>query len=285
MHNQDFNEFSDLLDSAYDLIGVGANKTISSGAKAMFFKAMGGYTIEQFRFALTAHCMDKQRGRFTPKPADIIEQLDGLGGGDHRPGADEAWAIALTSRDEAETVIWTEEMAEAFALCSPVLQMGDEVGARMAFKDAYSRLVSSARHAGKPAKWSASLGWDSAKREAVIQKAQTAGLLPAPVVHALLPNHSAAEFDDCPEGLKRVKEELAKLQDGWAKAAEQRAAAQAAERYATEQKKADIAAQVEQYENVVQLKVQACEERMQVMTRRMEVLANQLSALTGRICV
>ena len=39
-----------------------------------------------------------------------IEEQDG------RPGADEAWAIALGALDEADTVVWTDEMAEAFAI-------------------------------------------------------------------------------------------------------------------------------------------------------------------------
>jgi hypothetical protein len=213
MDNRDYDEFSALLDAAYDLIGVGQNKTISSGAKAMFFKAMAGYSIEQFRKALNAHCMDKQRGRFTPKPADIIEQIEGMSGGDGRPSDEEAWAIALTSQSEAETVVWTAETAEAFGICQPVLATGDKVGARMAFKDAYNRLVAAARQANKPAAWNVSLGWDMAKREAVVAKAVTSGLLPAPAAAALLPNYSqsSAHQGECPEGLKRLKEELAKL--------------------------------------------------------------------------
>jgi hypothetical protein len=213
MDNRNFEEFSALLDAAYDLIGVGQNKTISSGAKAMFFKAMAKYSIEQFRMALNAHCMDKQRGRFTPKPADIIEQIDGMTGGDGRPTDDEAWAIALTSQNEEDTVVWTSETAEAFAICQPVLDTGDKVGARMAFKDAYNRLVVASRIAGLPAQWSVSLGWDMAKREAVVAKAVTSGLLSAPMATALLPNYSqsSGQQDECPEGLQRLKEEMARM--------------------------------------------------------------------------
>lgn len=213
MREHDYDEFSALLDAAYDLIGVGQNKTISSGAKAMFFKAMGQYSIEQFRMGLNGHCMDKQRGRFTPKPADIIEQIDGATGGDGRPSDDEAWAIALTSQDEADTVIWTAEIAEAYGICQPVMSTGDKVGARMAFKDAYNRIVAGHRQAGQPVKWVASLGWDLERRALVVEKAVTAGLLPAPMATALLPNYSAdgQTVTECPEGLKRVKEEMAKL--------------------------------------------------------------------------
>jgi hypothetical protein len=212
MDNRDYDEFSALLDSAYDLIGVGQNKTISSGAKAMFFKAMASYSIEQFRMALNGHCMDKQRGRFTPKPADIIEQIEGMTGGDGRPSDDEAWAIALTSQDEADTVVWTNETAEAFGICQPVMATGDKVGARMAFKDAYNRLVTAARQSGQKVQWTASLGWDMERRTKVIEKAVTAGLLPAPTATALLPNYSAGEpATECPQGLLRLKAEMARM--------------------------------------------------------------------------
>lgn len=250
MRNEDFDEFAQLLDDAYDLIGVGANKVISGGAKSMFFAAMAPYPLEVVRAALSAHCLHRERGRFTPKPADLIEQIEGMTGGDGRPGADEAWAIAITSRDEAETVVWTAEAAEAFSICYPVLQLGDEVGARVAFKDAYNRLVNAARAARKPAKWNVSLGWDAKRREEAIKRAHVAGLLSAPAVKAMLPNYSSTddeEQEECPRGLKTVQEAVAKLQDGWAKAAERREAERVAEREAEAQRKQEIAAQVAEY--------------------------------------
>lgn len=187
MVERDFDEFCELLDAAYDLIGSGANKVISAGAKGLFFGAMAAHSLPAVRAALSAHCLDRVRGRFVPKPADLIEQIELAGEKDGRPGAEEAWAIALTSQDESDTVVWTSEIAEAFALCRPVLSMGDEVGARMAFKEAYMRIIASARASRRPAKWSASLGWDIAKRTAVLSRAAVAGLLPAPQVAALLP--------------------------------------------------------------------------------------------------
>ncbi len=259
MDKNDFNEFANLIDGAYDLIGVGANKSISGPAKTLFFNAMAGYSIEQFRRALSAHCLDKVRGRFTPKPADIIEQLEGMTAKDGRPSADEAWAIALTSQDEADTVVWTAETAEAFGICRPVLQGGDEVGARMAFKDAYNRLVAAARAAGRPAAWNASLGWDVRKQEAAIGRAHVAGLLAAPVVAALLPNYADKPIDGPePPGLTLLKKEMAKMEFTYEAKAERRAAAVAAEREAEAQRKRDIAAQVVAYEQKISpIKVRA----------------------------
>ena len=211
MHSRDFEEFSRLLDDAYDLIGSGQNKIISGGAKALFFNAMAPFSLDVFRAALSAHCLDKVRGRFTPKPADIIEQIEGRAANDGRLSADEAWAVALTSRDEADTVVWTQEMAEAFALCLPVFP--DEVGARMAFKDAYNRLVTQARTASRPVEWGVSLGWDTRKRERSLTKALDAGLLQAPMVAGLLspPDGIAAADQAAHAQIEKIKKMMADM--------------------------------------------------------------------------
>lgn len=187
MRTDDFDEFAQLLDDAYDLIGSGANKVISGGAKSLFFAAMGPYSLAQFRAALSAHCLDKARGRFTPKPADIIEQIEASALNDGRPGAEEAWAIALTSLDEADTVIWSTECAEAFRIAKPVLDASGAISARKGFIEAYERLVGAARAARRPVEWVTSIGWDMGKRELALTRAVGAGVLPPPVVAALLP--------------------------------------------------------------------------------------------------
>jgi hypothetical protein len=257
MFDRDFDEFAALVDAA---ISLSPNwKPIPAAGKALFFRAMEAYSLEQVRAALTAHIRDPKAGMFQPTPAHLIGHINGLTGGDGRPGVEEAWAIALTSQDEADTVVWTAEAAEAFSICQPVLKGGDEVGARMAFKDAYNRLVAAARLAGKPAAWNVSMGWDMQRREMAIGRAHVAGLLSAPAVQALLPNYSTAPVGGPePEGLTRLKGELAKLQSGWAANAERRAAEVAAEREAEAQRKREIAAQVEAYQaNVIPFKAHA----------------------------
>lgn len=186
-----------------------------------------------------------QQGEYAPVPAGIAKRCQTMDG---RPTADEAWAVALTGRDEADTVVWTAETAEAFGLCASVLNLGDEVGARRAFIDAYNRLVGAARLAGKPAQWQVSLGWDMAKRIEPIRKATAAGLLSAPAVAGLLPPPAPEDgFDEAPRGLKVLKEEVAKLQAGWADRLARRSQELAAEREAERQKKAEIAEQVTEY--------------------------------------
>lgn len=127
-------------------------------------------------------CRKELKSRLTL--AAVLERIEEQDG---RPGADEAWAIALGALDEAETVVWTDEMAEAFAVARPVLEARDKVGARVAFRDAYERLVREGREAGKGCKWVASVGHDAARREAALIQAVQRGRVAAESVSHLLP--------------------------------------------------------------------------------------------------
>ena len=176
MRKDDLPEFAQMLDDCYSLLGKGAQP--SATAKALFFRALGAHSIEAVRAGFDAHVKDPQRGRFAPTPADVIAQIEGLVADDGRPGAEEAWAMCCNAADESETVVWSGEMSQAYALAMPLMQECDNVGARMAFKEAYSRLVDSARRERKPVAWSVSLGHDQSKRHAVLLNAETRGLLP-----------------------------------------------------------------------------------------------------------
>lgn len=252
MFEKHFDAFVELLDSA---ISLNPNwKAIPPAGKVLFFKAMAHYSLAQVTEAMTAHIRDPKAGMFQPTPAHLIAHIEAKSPGDGRPGVEEAWALCLKAQDEAETVIWTTDMQEAFAICRPALNGRDNTAARMAFKEAYSRIVDEAKRAARPVKWEVSLGHDAQKRELTVQQAVTAGRLPAPTAAALLPNYSTnpAANEACPEGLKRVKEEVAKLQAAWTEAAERRAAEKQAEREAIAAKKAEIAEQVEQYQHGAQ---------------------------------
>src|SRR3569832_801957 len=54
---------------------------------------------------------------------------------DGRPGMEEAWA--MMPKSELASVVWTDEMAQAWGVASPMLAQGDLVGARQAFCQAY----------------------------------------------------------------------------------------------------------------------------------------------------
>lgn len=184
MRQGDYDAFAKLLDDAYDMISCGT-KVLSADARAMFFRAVAKYPLEVFRAALHAHIMGKD-GKFVPQPAHINEQIALMAEGDGRPGAEEAWAIALTGRDEESTVVWTAETAAALFICRPVLDSSGAISARKSFLEAYTRLVAEARAAHQPAQWVASIGWDKRQHATAIKGAVNAGRLPAPAAAALL---------------------------------------------------------------------------------------------------
>lgn len=175
MRKEDFSDFCQMLDDAYSLLSRGHMP--SSTAKAMFFRALTSFSIEAVRAGFDAHVKDPVRGKFAPMPADIVAQIEGLIADDGRPGAEEAWAMVSRAADESETVVWTEEMSQAFSVCQPIMDSGDQVGARMAFKESYIRQIEDARKARRPATWSVSLGHDASKRHAALTQAETRGLL------------------------------------------------------------------------------------------------------------
>src|SRR5688572_23704153 len=163
--------------------------SIGSGAIAIWWAALSSYSLEEVRAGLSAHVTDSQVGRFAPKPADVIARVAEADG---RPGPDEAWAQCPL--DEATTTVWTEEARLAFFDGAyQILEDGDRIAARMAFKDAYQKRVAQARKARQPIKWSASLGQDARGREAALLEAAEKGRLPRPYVVELLPHLEATD--------------------------------------------------------------------------------------------
>lgn len=129
--------------------------------------------IRLLRHALGAHARDPERGRFPPRPADITFQLQRMDG---HPEADEAWAIAVKAADEANTVVWTEPMAQAWNIAGPLFDRTPGQAAS-AFKERYANLVAEERQAGRPARWVTSLGFNKDQAQAAIQVAQVEGRL------------------------------------------------------------------------------------------------------------
>jgi hypothetical protein len=150
----------------------------------MWFKALEEYPLPMVREALGYHV---KRGTFTPVPADVVSFIEGAKGNDGRPGAEEAWAIALTSRDENDTIVWTAECAEAFARARPVLESSGAISARKTFLEVYEALVAAARKGQRPAVWSVHLGFDRSQHARVLTRAVEQGRLPAKAVMNMLP--------------------------------------------------------------------------------------------------
>lgn len=140
-------------------------RTFSPAAAMVFAGDLSGFPDHSVMAALT-RCRKEVKGFLTI--ADVISRID-----DGRPGVEEAWA--MIPRDEATSIVWTEEMAQAYGKAAPLLDEGDKIGARMAFKEAYAKLVAEARDRKQPPKWTPSLGDDVNGRQLALIDAVRAG--------------------------------------------------------------------------------------------------------------
>lgn len=194
-------------------------------------------------------------GRLTLKV--IIDRIDEAVG---RPSPNEAWAMASQALDESKTIVWTDEMAQAWSAARPLAYAGDMVGARMAFLSAYERLVRDARDERRLPVISISEGWDAAGRAAAVEKAAQLGYVRPEQAHAYLPapepvfnpvallqgriEVTAVAPPEVRERLRRLRDELARSSAVYeAKRIEQRA------REAREllRRKEDVAQRVAEY--------------------------------------
>jgi len=169
MQKNEFKQFAEKWMDAHEAMAGG--KSLSQRAMTVVFDALEDYPLEAVFQAIKIHT---KKGKFAPVPSDIVEIIAGHTGQKHI-GADEAWGLVLDSLDENSTVVITKEIAEARGLVMEIYQAGDITGARMAFRDAYNRIVSTA---DKPV-WLVSAGFDAARRADAVQKAIGLGRLPA----------------------------------------------------------------------------------------------------------
>jgi hypothetical protein len=140
------------------------------------------YQIEKVLAALT-RCRREITGKLT-----LAAVIDRLNADDGRPGADEAWGII--PRSESTSAVLSQEMLTAMAAAQPLLDSGDQQAARMAFREAYTRLVTVARNNSIPVEWFPSLGDDKFGREAVIKEAVRLGRISETHAQRLIPQIS-----------------------------------------------------------------------------------------------
>ena len=152
-------------------------RVFSEAAARVFVADLSAYPEHQVMGALT-RCRKECKGLLTV--ADVVSRLD-----DGRPGAEEAWA--MIPKTESGTAVWTTEASQAFGVAVRLLDCGDEVAARMAFKETYSRMVAQARDAGEPVQWHVSLGHDVHARTGPVLEAVKAGRITSDHAMGLLP--------------------------------------------------------------------------------------------------
>ncbi len=188
--------------------------------KAIWAETLGAMSREELA-AGVAGCMGKDWPPTLPEFVKLCKAANPNEPSGH-PTANEAWGLVLASRDESDTVVWTEQIAEAAGVAQPVLDVGDEVGARMAFRDAYERIL---RERPEKPRWFPSLGSDPQRRAAALERAARAGLLtqqhaagllpapndPGPIGAALFDGKPLQLADLAPEDRDRVRRNVAKL--------------------------------------------------------------------------
>jgi len=184
MNANDRLAFFELLDLTYDMIGVGPAKIISPAAKAMFFTDLERYPLDLISGSLAAHRADPERGKFTPKVADIVYQIERR----RRVSwlsADEAWS--QVPKIEGQPGLMNDVTAQALAVANQFLALPrpDMTAARMAFKGCYERLVERAKLERRGPVYFVSPGGSYEEQQAIEQEAVRQGLLPARVEAAV----------------------------------------------------------------------------------------------------
>lgn len=152
--------------------------SMSPEAIAVFAEDLLPYGIS---FVLTALRRTRQEvtGRLTL--AAIIQRIE-----DGRPTPEAAWAMIPVS--ENTSLVWTDEMAQAYGVAAPLRATEDEIGARINFIKEYTHRVADARAKRVPIKWTISLGHDPAGREETITEAVKLGHITLAYAQILLPH-------------------------------------------------------------------------------------------------
>lgn len=177
MKPADFNNFCEAWALAHETMAAG--KVLSQNAMSSIFDDFDGFSFAMVDAALKHH---RKTSKFAPTAFDIISLLSST---DKRLTPDEAWAMMPQS--ENETVVWTEEMAGAYAVAYDLIVESDKIAARMAFKGAYERLCNEASLMQKPVSWKVCIGYDKTLIEPALQKAVIAGRITQQIANKLIP--------------------------------------------------------------------------------------------------
>lgn len=225
-------------------------KAVTPTLLTVWFASLQRYELADVQVAFANYITDPKDCKFPPKPGDIIRHLTASAPDDGHPSPDEAWGLLLRLiRDERETGVLTDEMRAGWQACQPILDLGDEIGARRCFLETYARWVAEARQRGFKARFTATLGTDPKLREQRLLEAVNARRMDSEQVRLLLPGPAPASLDQVagllegPTAPKSDVETAARLR---ALAAMIRSSSAAAEQQRNEERARARAAEAEQ---------------------------------------
>jgi hypothetical protein len=185
---------------------MAAGKAFSDADVSSIFDDLCEYNLEMVLAAIRHY---RKSAKFAPTAYDIVQLLEAH---NKRPSADEVWASLPAS--EFETVVWTQESAEAYAIAYELIIGGDKIAARMAFKGAYERLCNESALIGRKVAWLACIGYDKSKIEPALMKAVVAGritqdrankYLPAPADSGLIAGLLTGKVTELPANNENLK--------------------------------------------------------------------------------
>jgi len=183
MDSRDGRALFDLLESAWIAKGRPPEQ-VTEKVLDVWIRLLADIPLKYVERALQIHGRDSA-AKHPPTPADVLEIIRERTRAQW-PSADEAWSCALQAMDEDQTVVWCSEIAQAWGIARPIAEDGDNIGARMAFRESYRRLVREAEEQGLEPKWEVSMGRNPMLRELPLRQAVENGRLAHDHVEPLL---------------------------------------------------------------------------------------------------
>jgi len=172
------------------------DKAVSPVLLEVWCNALLPYELADVQAAFESYVTHPTDCKFPPKPGDIIRHLPQATTDDGHPGPDEAWGMLIRLiGNERETGVLTDEMRAGWQACQPILDLGDEVGARMCFLDVYCRQVLEARQNGFKAHWTVTLGADPTLRVQRLNESVKALRIDVDHAQSLLPGPVPVSLD------------------------------------------------------------------------------------------
>lgn len=153
-------------------------KPFSQAAAMMLVHDLEGFDERAVLAALTRCRKELTGAQFNV--AAIIARID-----DGRPGPQEAWS--MIPMDESQSVVWTQEMIDAWAVAEKQLDGKGNIQARMAFLEVYTKRVTEARDQRVKPVWRVSAGTDKAQLETVLATAVQKGRIALAHAKTIMP--------------------------------------------------------------------------------------------------